>query len=380
MVRKSEHVFGPYKDRRGADGFYRYRVVFEGPDGRTSESFAGANAEAEARAFVADARAKLAGLKVSDAIAAFIADMVEREVRESSRASTEHRLRTFFQVDEKRNGGLLEDLTVARARALLEATKMRKRLVWVRGGHSHQKKIRQREVERPRSVAYRAGMLAEATTFIRWCAGQGLVRVDRHGKTPLDGLSVKGRRNKRKAQMRIDEIATWERIALERADAGNRAALAAVVTFYAANRAGETLGIHARDVDAQGTIGWVDDSKTESGRRRFEIPPHLQPRLLEAKRGKAPADLLFAGITTDALRAEVTRLCKLAGVVRMTTQGLRGLHATVAADMGFTGKAIALQLGHADAGQTADAHYAAPGSAKRGQQRRLFAVMEGGRA
>lgn len=376
MVRRSnERVYGPYPDRVGKDGHRRWVIHLEGPDGRSAESFAGQGAEEQAKARVADLRQRLEGRKVSEAIGEYLDDMRERGLRAKSIASTDHRLRTFFQVTTSFNGGLLSEVTQARGRALLEATKTRTRKVWVRGGHANRKKLHQEDRVTPRSVDYRAGMLAESKTFLNWCADRGYVKR-RNDETPLDGLAVKGKRRKGKPQLRLDETIIWERAEL--AD-GSKRAIAAVLTYYFATRSGETLALVRRDIDRGGTVAEVADSKTESGKRRVEIPPHLQPLVAEIVKGLAPDAPLFPGINTGMLRRHVAQVCKRAGVPVVCTQALRGMHTTVAGEIGVTGPMIAAQLGHADDGQTAAAHYSAPGAVERGKQRRVFAVMNGGR-
>jgi integrase len=379
MVRKSENVYGPYRDRVGRDGHHRWIVKFTGPDGDTSESFAGPNAEADARAFVEAARAKLAGLKVSDAIGEYLRDLEEGGNRSSSLESTGCRLRTFFQASGGRNGGLLADITPARAKLLLEATKVRRRVICIRDERNRNKVIGHREVKLPRSVTYRAGMLAEVVTFARWCAGKGYIRLDNQKRTPVDGLTVLGKRRRGKKQMRVDEFKTWERLALDEADRGDVRSFVAVLTFYLGTRVGETLKLCARDIDRDGRDAVVDDSKTESGKRRVEIPEHLQGRLFAFKRDRAPGELLFPGITRSQVLGTVKRLCRAAGVTEVTTQSLRGLHSTLADEIGATGRMIADQLGHADEGQTSERHYSEPGSRQRAAQRRVLTVMNGGR-
>lgn len=374
MARKaSEHVYGPHAGKL-IGGHRSYRVVRVDDRGaRSSCSFTGADALERATAYVTKERQALAGRKVSEAIASYLDELRERGNRPSGIESTEHRLRTFFQIGTG-NGGLLTAITAARAMALLEDAKVRRREVWIRGGRMKRKKIGRRTVETPRSVTYRAGMLAEAQSFWTWCGEQGW--LDKTQRDALDGLKVKGRRKRGKPQMRVEDVPTWERVALAEADKGNVRAFAAVLTFYLGDRSGETLELTAGDVDRGGREVLIARSKTEAGEgRRVEVPEHLRDRLVALRAGRPLDAPLFPGINTDMLCREVRRLCKLAGVRSMTTQGLRGLHATIAREIGMSGAAIARQLGHADSGQTADAHYAAPGARQRGDARRVAATI-----
>ena len=379
MSRKAtEHVYGPYPGKL-IGGERSYRVVFVHGTERSTRGFAGAGAEKRAQACVDDAKAKFSGRKVNDAIGEYLRDLEDSGNRPSGIASTGHRLRTFFQVGAG-HGGLLADITTARARTLLEATRTRTYEVWIRGGHMGRKKLGKRTVERPRSVTYRAGMLAEAQTFARWCGKQGYLPLDKLQRTPLDGLEVKGRRSKGKVQMRIEEVPAWERVAMLEADRDPRA-FAAVLTFYLATRADETLSLRAGDIDRGGAEVRIGDSKTEAGRgRRIEVPAHLRDRLVAMRKGLAADAPLFPGATVDQLLLTTRSLCRMAGVTSVCTQSLRGLHATLAREIGATGPAIARQLGHADDGQTAEAHYTAPGTGHRADQRRVFSVLSGGKS
>lgn len=373
MARKaSEHVYGPHAGKL-IGGQRSYRVVrVDARGARSSCSFTGADAHERATAYVTKERQALTGRKVSEAIAAYLDELRERGNRPSGIESTSNRLRTFFQVGAG-NGGLLSAVTAARATAMLEDAKVRRREVWVRGGRMRRKKLGMRTVERPRSVTYRAGMLAEAQSFWTWCGEQGWLDKSQCGA--LEGLKVKGRRKRGKPQMRVEDVERWERAALAEHDRGNLRSFAAVLTFYAGDRAGETLALTAGDIDRGGTEIRIAESKTEAGEgRRVEVPEHLRARLLALCSRDLSAPL-FPGINVDMLRREVRRLCKLANVRSMTTQGLRGLHATIAREIGLSGSAIARQLGHADSGQTADAHYAAPGSRQRGDARRVAATV-----
>jgi hypothetical protein len=55
----------------------------------------------------------------------------------------------------------------------------------------------------------------------------------------------------------------------------------------------------------------------------------------------------------------VQKLCDAAGVPRVSTHSLRGLHSTLALEAGATASAVAAALGHASFAVTAR-HYAAP--------------------
>ena len=382
MVRRSiERVYGPYEHRPGT-----WRVVFvDGRGGRSTESFAGEGAEARARAAIAKLEAKLKGFTVSAAIAEYVGELGGRELRATSIASTGHRLRTFFGVDEVLTGGLVEDLTKARARQLLEATSTRDVEVLVRGGHQRRKVVGRRQVERPRSVTYRSGMLAEAGTFARWLVERGYLRADKSG-TPLAGLEVKGRRRRGKAQLRIDEARSFAGHCLEAAAGGDLAALAAALCLLLGCRASEVTDRLARDVDDGARVLWIPDAKTDAGRRRLEVPDVVRELLAGAlvvqvdgqPRRRAPADRIFPA-DRHWLLHHVRRLCGAAKVPVICTQSLRGLHSTLATEAGVTAHAIASSLGHTSTIMQ-QRHYTAPATTERAKQGRAFKVLAGGRS
>lgn len=382
MVRRSsERVYGPYEHRPGT-----WRVVFvDGRGRRAAESFAGEGAAERARAAVEKLRAALEGLTVRDAITEYLEDMRGRELRESTVESTGHRLRTFFGVTEAHSGGLLTQLTAARCRALLEDTATRKRTVLVRGGHQGQRIVGRREVVAPRSVTYRSGMLAEAGTFARWCVGRGYLRAGKDGATPVDGLEVKGRRRRGKAQLRIDEARTFAGHCLEAAAGGDLAGLAAALCLLLGCRASEVTDRLVRDVDDDARILWIPDAKTEAGRRRLEVPDVVRELLAGAlveeiggsRRRRDPAARIFPA-DRHWLLHHVRRLCGEARVPAICTQSLRGLHSTLATEAGVTAHAIASSLGHTST-VIQQRHYTAPATTERAKQGRAFKVLAGGR-
>jgi hypothetical protein len=112
-------------------------------------------------------------------------------------------------------------------------------------------------------------------------------------------------------------------------------------------------GPHAREdrlrrpplgrVDHGSRLLWIPDSKTEAGSRQIRVPVQLVPHLQRLAAGKLPAAPLFAHVATRAraqarAREQVTRLCKLAGVPRVTPHGLRRTLATMGRK---TGKHVA---------------------------------------
>lgn len=78
-------------------------------------------------------------------------------------------------------------------------------------------------------------------------------------------------------------------------------------------------------------------------------------------------------------RAFVQRICRLAGVPVVGAHSMRGLHATLAMDVGITGTVVAASLGHEHVSTTTRSY--AKGEAVAGaQQRRALTVLVGGAA
>jgi integrase len=311
---------------------------------------------------------------VRDAIGEYLEDLAARELRATTLESTGCRLRTFFAVGAG-TGGPIADVTKARAAHLLEGTRHRTRVVKVRGGHQGKTIKGTRAKVAPRSVTYRAGMLAEVGTFARWCVTKGYLQAD-----PTKGLEVEGRRKRGKFQLRIDEALQWEQVALAAAAGGDRPALAAVLCLLLGCRASEVTQREARDFDLGGTVLWIPDAKTDAGRRRVEVPAHVVELVRAAKRGLDPFARVFDELDRHQLLRVVHRLCRVAKVSRVCTQSLRGLHGTLATEQGATGHLVAAALGHADQGRTAERHYTSPAATDRARQGRALKVLAGGRS
>jgi integrase len=66
----------------------------------------------------------------------------------------------------------------------------------------------------------------------------------------------------------------------------------------------------------------------------------------------------------------VKRLCREAKVPEVTAHGARGIHATIATQMGTTSHVVALALGHGSA-EVTKRHYIRPGAAEQASRARL---------
>jgi integrase len=165
--------------------------------------------------------------------------------------------------------------------------------------------------------------------------------------------------------------------ATELADGGDAGAVAALMTLLLGLRASEITSRVVRDLDDDGRLLWIPDSKTEAGKRTLRIPDVLRTYLQRLAAGKLPAARLFGQHWRDWPRESVQRICGLAGVPKVTAHGMRGLHSTLAMDAGVTGHVVAASLGHEQVSTTMQS-YAKPEAVAGAKQRRALTVLVGG--
>lgn len=93
--------------------------------------------------------------------------------------------------------------------------------------------------------------------FFKWAARKHLV-----DQSPFHDVQLIGRASTGKPQLRLDEAKRYREAALRLFDQNHdRFALAAVIPLYLGMRAGEVLSRCVRDVDADGSILWIDRGK-----------------------------------------------------------------------------------------------------------------------
>ncbi len=289
---------------------------------------------------------------VAAAIDAYEEHRREKGNKEGSLGDTTYRLRVFFTEPDL----LLADLTPGKCAAYYDAARTRV----TRTG-------------RPFSVDSHRNMLAEAKSLLKWC-----VTAKRWiARNPLDGLEGKGKRRHGKPQLRIDEARKWMATATALADGGEPGAVAAMMALLLGMRAGEIISRVARDLDDDGRLLWIPDSKTEAGRRTLRVPEVLRPYLLRLAEGKASDALLFGQHWRDWVRKAVGRICTLAGVPSVCAHSMRGLHSTLAMEAGVTGAVVAASLGHESVTTTTQS-YASADSVAAARQNRALTVLDGG--
>lgn len=136
-------------------------------------------------------------------------------------------------------------------------------------------------------------------------------------------------------------------------------------------RASAVVNRTVADLDDDGWLLWVRDDKTAAGDREIEVPSLLRERLMRITYEREPHERIFGPMTRHALHYHTVRLCKLAGVDRVTPHGLRGSAATKAVRMGGSLEDVAAAMGHADGGATLKRHYLGGGAEESARGRQM---------
>lgn len=230
------------------------------------------------------------------------------------------------------------------------------------------------------SVDYHRNTLSEARTFLNWCIKKQWIVAN-----PLDGVEGVGRRNHGKEQLRIDEARKWIARAMELADRKQESgAIAAMMTLVMGMRCREIVERVVRDVDDEGRLLWIPDSKTAKGRRTLLVPEVLRTHLLRLTKDRHPTEPLFGNVDGKPFdrawpRKWVQRICADVDVPIVTAHGQRGLHSTLAVEAGMSSRAVADALGHESFSTTAQS-YAKPEAVGAAKQARALKVLDGGKA
>jgi len=232
-----------------------------------------------------------------------------------------------------------------------------------------------RELVKTCAVDTHRNSLAVAKAFAAWCVKQGWLAT-----SPLAEVAGVGQRNRGKKQLRIDEARKLVDLCIRKANEGDEAAVGVLTAFLLGLRASEVTDRVVRDLDDDGRLLWIEFGKTRRSRRTLEVPALLRPYLLALAKGRASDEQLISrtvsrrsGKKRDRywLGHHVERLCDEAGVPVVSTQSLRGLHASVATDAGATSHVVAAALGHSSPAVT-HAHYIDGAVARRARTRRVI--------
>ena len=220
--------------------------------------------------------------------------------------------------------------------------------------------------------------LALARGLYKWALRKGYV-----AQNPFADVQPIGRPSTGKAQLRLDEAKRYREAALRLFDEKNdRLALAAVMPLYLGLRAGEVVGRRVRDIDAGGSILWIDRGKSKNARRHLSVKARpLQQRLARLVAGRDPEEGLFTvgralqPPRPNLLNRAVTRVCKAAGVPMICPHSLRGLWATLSLEAGAAESAVATALGHGSFDVTAK-YYAQPEALSGAKSARVLDLLD----
>jgi len=335
----SPRVYDPYKARNG------YRMVVVEGNAHKSIVVPSITAGEKMRADLEHALLQRGDRSVSDTIAEY-QDFLSRVQGATTARHTTRAIERFLGAKTS-----LGSVTPARAAALYEAETCR-----VIDGKSRQV-----------AAASHRTVLSQCKRFYAWAVELGYAP-----QNPFAAVKPVGKPKVGKSQLRIDEARRFVSLAIEKAQQGDRAATCALMALMLGTRASEVLCRIVRDLNDAGRVLWITRGKTDNARRRLEVPEVLRPPLLRLASGKGPEELLFGPSPirdgkplTDAwLWGHVQKLCNEAGVPRVSTHSLRGLHSTLALETGATSSAVAAAFGHCSFQITAK-HYAAPGTVER---------------
>jgi integrase len=329
-MRNVQRVDGPY-----AHGSrFRLRVVEVGSRRRYITYATEADADKAKTAF-AKTIEKRSGWTVDEALGEYEKILSARQNKPRGIVTTLGRLRVYFEPMLKEK---VAQLTEVRAAQLL--TTLAKR------------PSRQGDTL---AVDTRKNILAEAKTFASWLTQGGHIKAG-----VFEGLKVEGKRRRGKQRLRYTETDRWYAEAMVMAREGDEGALAVLVAYDGNLRSSEVWRRVVRDLDRDCSILWVEDAKTEAGNRPVDLSPEVAELLRERVKGKGQDARVFS--EAEALRdpkgwmiRAAGRVCRKAGVPRVTPHGLRGSGATTDVLDEVVAR-VSKQLGHTNTGVTV-AHY-----------------------
>ena len=211
------------------------------------------------------------------------------------------------------------------------------------------------------------GELNAVKRWARYWLEQGDLTID-----PTVGLVVRGERSAGKPQLRMDEARRFLAAALGDVTPAGTAVALALLTGC---RASEITGLTVHDLDDGGRVLWVADNlvrrlKTRK-QRQLEVPTVLQARLAALAEGRAPEAQLFGDVDRHWLGRNVARLCKEAGVPKVSPHGLRGTWASLARGVMPT-EQVAATIGNLP--KVSATSYIAPGAAQSADAARVERV------
>lgn len=346
-----QRVHGPYANRG------RWRVITVDETGiRGSETF---DSKEEADDFVRDYSKSIAdseGVSLATALDQYEVWMRQKGNKPKSVQTTIGRIKRLFADDIVSSLPRMTESKCARLYEQLQQAKV--------------------------SVDYHRNALNETRTFFKWCISKPRQWIRRN---PLADIAGEGKRRKGKPQLRVDEARRFAETCSRMFAEGDIAGAVGLAALSLGTRITELVARPVRDLDDDGWLLWIPDSKTEAGRRKLEVPADLRSILLQLATGKEPHEPLFRGarsgehITRNTAFVMVKRCCREAGVPPVSPHGLRGTHASIARDSGVTPNVVAAAIGHTNYDAVTARNYVAPGTDERVRARAVMQVLQGGR-
>jgi integrase len=324
------YVTGPERHRNK----WRVRIHQRENDGIRSTRIRSFSTEKEADEFIRAFRVvcKTAGKSIGEAVNEYMQYCKDKGNKTRTMETARWRLTNILDLEAP-----LVELRAAKAQRLYDAV-----------------------CESGLSVDSQRTSLIQAKAFGGWC-----VRAKMMTSNPFDGIEPKGRVNRGKAQMRIDESRKLKEFCLANPSDG---ALIVLLAGWRGLRASEIVGLKKRDVDDNGTLLWVADrdGKTEAARRRLRIPEWMRAAVARQCEQVTHVDgWLFTvgddcnkernaeiGIATRGHRPTsrhraldfAQNAMAAAGVPVISLHGLRGLFSTLTATDELSG--LAKEMGH----------------------------------
>lgn len=327
-----DRVYGPYPDRGG-----KVRVVRVLGGKRTSEVYA---SESEALdAIRREARARPGQVSTGEALRMYVTYMRTKGNKVRSISTTEHRLTSLVKpcIDTP-----VREISGRQACDLYGAFAAK------------------------HAVDTHRNTLGQARTWGRWLVKSKVIRTN-----PWLEVEPMGQRAYGKDQLRIDEARKlWKYVRPRLLDDNGSCAVAVVLLLGL--RASEVVSLAARDLDADGTILWIERGKTRNARRQLAVPGSLVAPLKELAR-LSRGGRLFPYRREWVLDVVKRRAIKSGLSADVTAHGLRGLHATLKVEYGDVQRA----LGHRVGSSVTERHYLEPGTVDRATARRVSELLGG---
>lgn len=314
VISKPTKVYGPY-----CDGSQWRLVVL---DGGTRKAFVypTESAACEVRDSLSKALDNRASKGIGETVDEYLAHKRDMGLVERTLRTCRDRLLPFLPADEPLSG-----MTPERAESLYR---------------EHTKTV---------AAATHHKTLRASKALFGYCVQRKYIALN-----PFAEVRPIGKANAGKPQLRQDEAKLLSDYLVAEASGGDVKALALLVQVLLGLRSAEVLKLRKRDFDCEGTVVWVDGTKNKNAKRRLGLESSTVRELLARRVATlASHQLVFAPddrdspLPTDSLYKALAKFCERAGVPQVCPHSLRGLHSSLAVQVGITSAAVAQALGHA---------------------------------